>query len=74
MKTISQFYGTNIPNGFYENPQDLKYFTCEELLIEKLVSYFCIGNITGINSKDEETFNRISLFNKVLPNYKEGIK
>ena len=29
VNTVSKFYGTNIPKGFYDNPQDLKYFTCE---------------------------------------------
>lgn len=72
VKVIADFFGKNIPNGFYANPQDTKYFTCEELLIEKLVSYFVIENVEGVNSKNENAFDRIELFKKALPNYKDG--
>lgn len=72
VETISSFYGKNIPKGFYANPQDTKYFTCDELLLEQLVSYYNIEYIEGVNSKNEKAFDRIELFKKVLPNYKEG--
>lgn len=72
VEDIAEFYGKNIPNSFYSNPQDLKYFTCDELLLEQLVSYFSIEHISGINSNDESSFDRIELFKKALPNYKDG--
>lgn len=72
VETISKFYGENIPKSFYANPQDTKYFTCDELLLEQLVSYYNIEYIEGVNSKNEKAFDRIELFKKVLPNYREG--
>lgn len=72
VKLISEFFGLNIPSSFYNNPQDLKYFTCGELLLEQLVSYFKIEFITGVNSENKEDFERIEIFKKVLPNYEEG--
>lgn len=71
VNTISKFYGTNIPKGFYDNPQDLKYFTCEELILEQLVSYFKIA-INGTTSDNKEVFDRVELFKKALPHYTEG--
>lgn len=71
LKTVAAFYGVNIPDGFYKNPQDAKYFTCKELLIEQLVSYFTIA-ICGEESLNEEVFTRKPIFNKALPDYEEG--
>ncbi|MCR5078530.1 MAG: hypothetical protein K6B65_01220 [Bacilli bacterium] len=48
----------NVPKSFYESPQDTKYFSCEELLIEQIVSYW-LGYGTDIK--------RIELFKKALP-------
>ena len=72
VKLIGQLFGTNIPSSFYSNPQDTKYFTCDELLLEQLVSYFTIECIHGVASENKEDFDRIELFKKVLPNYEEG--
>lgn len=71
VKTIAEFYDTTIPNGFYKNPQDLKYFTTDELLLEQLISYINIS-VNGEYSIDENVFERIELFSKVLPNYRKG--
>lgn len=72
VKLISDFYGVNIPRSFYSNPQDLKYYTSTELLIEQLVSYINIEWVDGVFSTDPRTFDRIDIFKKVLPNYREG--
>lgn len=72
VKQISEFFGINIPSSFYNNPQDLKYFTCDELLVERLVSYFKIEFITGVDSDNQEDFDRVEIFKKALPNYEEG--
>ncbi|MCR4562140.1 MAG: hypothetical protein K5694_02925 [Bacilli bacterium] len=48
----------NVPTSFYESPQDTKYFSCGELLLEQVVSYI-LGYGTGIK--------RVELFKKALP-------
>ena len=72
VKLVSGFYGVDIPKSFYSNPQDLRYFTTSELFIEQLVSYINIEWVDGVFSTDPNTFKRIELFKKVLPNYREG--
>ena len=72
VRLISDFYGVNIPKSFYSNPQDLRYFTTTELLLEQIVSYINIEWVDGVFSEDPSTFDRIELFRKALPNYKEG--
>ena len=59
---IDAEFHLNVPKSFYSNPQDTKYFSCEELLIEQLVSYFAYGSDLG----------RIELFKKDLPEYVVG--
>ena len=53
----------NVPKSFYNNPQDTKYFTKEELVIEQFVSYF-YGYSTDTG--------RIEIFAKDLPEYVVG--
>ena len=60
---ISDMLKLNVPESFYNNPQDTKFFTKEELLIEQLVSYF-VGYGTEAG--------RIELFKKDLPEYTVG--
>lgn len=67
---MDQFH-EKVPKSFYENPQDLKYYSCEELLLEQLVSYIRI-ELNGVNSLDPEVFERVPLFKKVTPNYEES--
>ena len=62
VQQIDEEFHLNVPKSFYSNPQDTKYFSCEELLIEQLVSYFAYGSDLG----------RIELFKKDLPEYVEG--
>ena len=59
---ISDEFHLNVPKSFYSNPQDTRYFTCGELLLEQLVSYFAYGSDLG----------RIELFKKDLPEYVVG--
>ena len=71
IKFLSQSFGKNIPASFYANPQDLKYFSSEELLIEQLISYLQIS-LNGPMCLDEKVFERNEIFKKVLPNYTMG--
>lgn len=65
VKSISKVYKLEVPESFYKNPQDTKYFTCSELLLEQLVSYFLVETGTGI-------YDRVELFHKELPQYTVG--
>jgi len=65
VKEIADVYKLSVPASFYKNPQDTKYFSCAELLIEQLVSYFLVETGTGI-------YNRVEIFEKNLPEYKQG--
>ena len=60
---ISDMFHLNVPRSFYNNPQDTKFFSCNELLLEQFVSYF-VGYGTEIG--------RIELFKKDLPQYVVG--
>lgn len=59
---IAEKFRLTIPKSFYKNPQDLKYFARDELLIEQVVSYFAYGSDLG----------RIEIFKKDLPEYVVG--
>ena len=65
VEDISDVFLLNVPDSFYKNPQDTKYYTKRELLIEQLVSYFLVETGTGI-------YNRPEIFEKDLPEYKVG--
>ena len=71
VQQLKKYLKINIPNSFYKNPQDLKYFSCEELYLEQLISYINIDLIEGNHNKNTN-FDRIELFNKVLPKYENG--
>lgn len=62
VKQIDEEFHLKVPKSFYDNPQDTKYFSCEELLLEQIVSYFAYGSDLG----------RIELFKKDLPDYVVG--
>lgn len=69
---IENFMPVSVPASFYRNPQDLKYYSCDELLIEQLISYFTI-EMSGTH--DENTnFNRVEVFEKALPAHDEDIE
>jgi hypothetical protein len=59
VQDISKILKLEVPKSFYANPQDTRYFTKEELLIEQIVSYFAYATDLG----------RIELFKKDLPEY-----
>lgn len=71
VKTVADFFCFEIPSGFYENPQHLKYFSMKELYFEQLISYINIA-VKGQFSLDKGVYDRIELFSKVLPDYKKG--
>ena len=60
---IKDLYRLDVPASYFKNPQDMKYYTREELLIEQLVSYFF-----AYGAED----SHIKLFDKVLPEYDLG--
>ena len=62
VRQIAEEFHLNIPQSFYANPQDMKYFTRDELLIEQIISYFAYGTELG----------RIKVFAKDLPEYTVG--
>lgn len=74
LEDMSEYLHLSVPHSFYANPQDTNYFTCEELLVEQLVSYFaveCMGDgVFGDNS--DSRFDRIEVFKKDLPEYVVG--
>lgn len=70
VKEIAEYMGINIPSSFYDNPQQTKYFNCDELVLEQFVSYVVIDLIEG-NHNVNTNFNRIELFKKIFPMYDE---
>lgn len=60
---IKDLYRLDVPASYFKNPQDMKYYTREELLIEQLVSYFF-----AYGAED----SHVKLFDKVLPEYDLG--
>lgn len=62
VQDISKILKLEVPKSFYTNPQDTRYFTKEELLIEQVVSYFAYATDLG----------RIEIFKKDLPEYFVG--
>ena len=70
VREIANYFKLDVPSSFYSNPQDLKYFTKDELLIEKIVSYFFLS--PDLTRDEEGKYNRIEIFKKELPEYVEG--
>ena len=63
VKQLSDMIKLDVPKSFYANPQDMKYFTRDELLIEQFISYFA-----GYGTE----MGRIEIFAKDLPEYVIG--
>ena len=61
LSEIAKVIKEEVPSSFYDNPQDMKYYTCEELLVEQLVSYFLVENLGY--------FDRVKIFEHDLPKY-----
>ena len=70
IEALKRTYRLSVPKSFYANPQDLSYYSCNELLVEQLVSYFVI-EITGADN-ESTNFDHIEVFKKDLPQYFEG--
>lgn len=65
IEEIIEHIPVEIPKSFYKNPQDLSLYSCSQLLLEQLVSYFIIA-IQGEDNEDA-MFDRVELFNKCTP-------
>ena len=61
LKEIAKVIKEKVPSSFYDNPQDMKYYRTEELLVEQLVSYFLVENLGY--------FDRVKIFEHDLPKY-----
>ena len=63
VKDISDVYKLNVPKSYFANPQDTKFYTAEELLVEQCISYFF-----AYGAED----SHVHLFDKELPEYPVG--
>ena len=63
VKDISDVYKLNVPKSYFTNPQDTKFYTAEELLVEQCISYFLAYGA-------EES--HVHVFDKELPSYPVG--
>ena len=63
VQDISDVYKLNVPKSYFANPQDTKFYTAEELLVEQCISYF-------VAYGSEES--HIHVFEKELPEYPVG--
>lgn len=63
VKDISDVYKLNVPKSYFANPQDTKFYTADELLIEQCLSYFLAYGA-------EES--HVHVFDKKLPEYPVG--
>ena len=63
VQEISDFYKLNVPASYFKNPQDTKFYTADELLIEQCVSYFL-----AYGAED----SHVHVFDRALPEYPVG--
>ena len=63
VQDISDVYRLNVPKSYFANPQDTKFYTAEELLVEQCISYFLAYGA-------EES--HVHVFDKELPEYPVG--
>ena len=63
VQDISDIYKLNVPKSYFANPQDTKFYTAEELLVEQCISYFL-----AYGAED----SHVKVFNKELPEYPIG--
>ena len=63
VKDISDVYKLNVPKSYFANPQDTKFYTAEELLVEQCISYFL-----AYGAED----SHVKVFDKELPEYPVG--
>ena len=63
VKDISDVYKLNVPKSYFANPQDTKFYSSDELLVEQCISYFLAYGA-------EES--HVHVFDKELPSYPVG--
>ena len=63
VQDISDVYRLNVPKSYFANPQDTKFYTAEELLVEQCISYFL-----AYGAKE----SHVHVFDKELPEYPVG--
>ena len=63
VQDISDVYKLNVPKAYFANPQDTKFYTAEELLVEQCISYFL-----AYGAED----SHVKVFDKELPDYPVG--
>ena len=63
VKDISDVYKLEVPASYFKNPQDTRFYTAEELLIEQCISYFL-----AYGAED----SHVKVFDKELPEYPIG--
>ena len=63
VKAISDEYRLEVPASYFKNPQDMSYYTRDELFIEQVLSYFFAYGA------DE---SHVKVFDKQLPEYEVG--
>ena len=63
VKDISDVYRLSVPKSYFANPQDTKFYTAEELLVEQCISYFL-----AYGAED----SHVHIFDKELPDYLVG--
>ena len=63
VQDISDVYKLNVPKSYFANPQDTKFYTADELLVEQCISYFFAYGA-------EES--HVHVFDKELPEYPVG--
>lgn len=63
VEEISDLFKLNVPDSFYKNPQDTKYYTSDELFVNQVLAYFLAYG---------EENSSINVFDKELPEYPEG--
>lgn len=64
VKLITDLFELHVPRGFYNNPQDTKFYKGEELYIERAVSYALV--------EEANYFERVAVFKKELPERTQG--
>ena len=63
VKDISDVYKLNVPKSYFANPQDTKFYTAEELIVEQCISYFL-----AYGAED----SHVHIFDKETPDYPVG--
>ena len=63
VQEISEVYKLNVPKSYFANPQDTKFYTAEELMVEQCISYFL-----AYGAED----SHVHIFDKELPSYPVG--